>query len=121
MKTLVIGASTNSDRYSYRAVKKLKKYDFEVIPLGIREGDIEGNEIVHGHPILSDIHTVALYINPEKQKMYYDYILELKPKRVIFNPGTENAELVSRLEKKGVFCEENCVLVMLSYDLYNPK
>ncbi|MCD6556235.1 MAG: CoA-binding protein [Bacteroidales bacterium] len=118
MKTLVIGASPNSVRYSYKAVHLLQRLNHEVVPLGIRNGEIEGLQIIKGKPKLSNIHTITLYIGPAKQPEYYDYLLGLKPQRIIFNPGTENAEFINIAEKQGVETVQNCTLVMLNSDLY---
>ncbi len=118
MKTLVIGASPNSSRYSYKAVRLLKRYKHEVIPLGIRKGAIESEEIILGRPHFEDIHTVTLYVGPERQKDYYDYIFSLNPKRIIFNPGTENTEFINVAEEKNIETVMNCTLVMLNSGLF---
>lgn len=113
MKTLVLGASPNIERYSNKAVNMLNRYGHEVIALGIRKGTIENIDIQLGNPFITDIHTVTLYIGPAKQPDYYDYILSLNPKRIIFNPGTENPELIKIAELKGIETIENCTLIML--------
>lgn len=112
-KTLVIGASPIQSRYSNRAVKILNRRGFDVIPLGIRNGMIDGIEIVIGFPELTEIHTVTMYIGHPKQIEYYDYILSLKPKRLIFNPGSENDELEELLNRNSVEIVHHCTLVML--------
>ncbi len=117
-KTLILGASTNPSRYGYIATSRLKKYGHEVIPLGIREGEIEGTPILLGQPVFEDVDTVTLYLNPKRQEEYYDYILSLKPKRIIFNPGTENPALVSLAKQNGIETEIACTLVMLSIGDY---
>ena len=89
-KTIVLGASPDPSRYAYHAVQRLVEKGEEVIPIGIREGRIAGIEIVIGKPELPNIHTVTIYLNVQHQKEYYDYILSLKPERIIFNPGAEN-------------------------------
>lgn len=115
MKVIVIGASTNPDRYSYMAVSSLKQHNHEVIPVGVKKGDIEGIVIQQGMPDIKDVHTVTLYINKTIQQDYYDYIINtIKPKRIIFNPGTENEELVKMAENKGINTLYACTLVMLS-------
>lgn len=92
-KTVVIGASAKQDRYSNRAVRMLQKDNHETIALGFEDAKIEATQIETDWKQYSDVDTVSLYLNPQRQKEYYNYILGLKPKRIIFNPGTENAEL----------------------------
>src|SRR5215210_6794346 len=101
-KTLVLGASPNPARYSYIAVNKLKRYNHPVIGIGKRKGKAGDIEIDTEQKPFEDIDTITLYLNPQNQKQYYDYILSLNPKRIIFNPGTENDELSSRANKKGI-------------------
>ena len=118
-KTVVLGASTNETRYSNRAVKALKRNGFEAIPVSIKKGVIEGITILNGEPEVEDVHTVTLYMNPKRQVAYYDYIVNgLKPKRIIFNPGTENDELVQLANEQGIETEIACTLVMLSIGNY---
>lgn len=117
-KTLVLGATTNPSKYGYIATSRLKSHGHEVIPVGIRKGEIEGIAIQNDFPILDDIDTVTLYLNPQIQKEHYDYILKLNPKRIIFNPGTENPELINLAKKNGIEVEIACTLVLLSLDQY---
>ena len=117
-KTLVIGASENQSRYSNLAVKKLISHDHPVVALGRRAGKIGNTEIITEKNLLTDIDTVTLYLNPSNQKPYYDYILSLKPRRIIFNPGTENEELQELAEKNGIKTMEACTLVLLSTSQY---
>lgn len=117
-KTLVLGASENPDRYSYRAIKKLQAHGYEVAAIGNRKGKVDEVEILTGEVPFQDIHTVTLYLNPTNQKPYYDYIRSLKPKRVIFNPGAENEELERKLAQTGTNTLEACTLVMLSTGQY---
>ena len=117
-KTLVLGASTNPIRYSNAAVHRLAQGGFEVVPVGVQEGEISGVAIEQGQPALDDIHTITLYLNPERQQEYYDYILSLNPKRIIFNPGTENPELIRLAREKGIEVEMGCTLVMLAVGQY---
>lgn len=117
-KTLVLGASDNPSRYAYRAVHSLKHHGHEVVPVGIRKGQVAGLDIHTDRPALDDIDTVTLYVGPQNQPTWYDYILSLKPKRIIFNPGTENPELERRAEQQGIEVEEACTLVMLSIGNY---
>lgn len=118
MKTLVIGASPNITRFSNKAVNLLSDYEHEVFPVGIRKGIINDMEILLGKPKIEDIHTVTLYVGVEKQKDYYNYILSLKPKRIIFNPGTENDELKKLAEQNNIETIENCTLVMLNSGIF---
>ena len=117
-KTLVIGASENEERYSNLAVKKLTAYNHTVVALGNKEGVINNTKIVKENPVLTDVDTVTLYLNPINQKPYYDYIISLKPKRIIFNPGTENEELEKLASANGINTMEACTLVLLSTNQY---
>lgn len=117
-KTLVIGASPKEDRYSYKATSMLQEHGHEVIPVGIKKGKIQNLDIIQGKPEYNNIHTVTLYVGPEKQNEYYDYILSLKPKRLIMNPGTENKELMDLAKKNNIEVLEACTLVMLSTSQY---
>lgn len=118
MKTLVLGATTNPERYAFEAVKKLYAKGHEVIPVGIRQGKTAENlDILNGMPFIEDIHTVTLYVSPDIQEQYYQYILEIiKPKRIIFNPGTENPDFAVLIHGADypIEIEVGCTLVMLS-------
>ena len=116
--TAIIGASPNPERYAYMATSRLKKYGYPVFPIGIHEGKIEGENILTDKPQLKDIHTVTLYVGPQNQVHWIDYILSLKPKRIIFNPGTENPEFEKKATENGIECLEACTLVLLSIDQY---
>ncbi len=117
-KTVVLGASPDSSRYAHRATKKLLSNGYEVVPIGIIEGEIEGVEIQTDFPLVEDVHTLTLYLNPGNQKKVYPYILDLNPKRIIFNPGTENHELESMARKRGIETIHDCTLVMLAVNSY---
>lgn len=117
-KTIVIGASPNADRYSFKAVTKLKEHGFEAVPVGIKEGEIAGISIIKGLPEIEDVHTVTLYVGPQRQADYYEYIFGLAPQRIIMNPGTENEELKKQAEEKGIEVLEACTLVLLSTGQY---
>jgi len=117
-KTVVLGASPNPQRYSFLAVNKLLRHGHEVVPIGVKEGEVGGLKIVKGTPDLEGVDTVTLYLNPQRQKQYYDYILKLNPKRIIFNPGTENPELEKMAEELGIEPLEACTLVLLSTHQY---
>lgn len=118
-KTLVLGATSNPSRYAYVAVQRLLRHGHEVVPVGIREGEVAaGLPILHGMPPVSDVDTVTLYVGPARQPAYYDYLLSLRPKRIIFNPGTENPELEALAQAQGIETVEGCTLVMLSIGGY---
>jgi predicted CoA-binding protein len=111
---VVIGASDNTSRYSYMATTRLQQNGYKVIPIGIKKGEINGTKIVNEPSLFENVHTVTLYIGPAKQPAYYDYVINLKPKRLIFNPGTENKEFYDLATKNGIEAIEACTLVMLS-------
>ncbi len=115
---MVLGASTNPSRYSYLAINKLVAHHHPVVAVGLKEGVINNVQIVKDKPQEKDVDTVTLYLNPKNQIPYYDYIISLKPKRIIFNPGTENDELVSLAEKNGIEAVEACTLVLLGTGQY---
>ena len=116
--TVVIGASPNKDRYSYLATRSLKKHGFTVYPIGIHNGEIDGLTLITDKPLLENIDTVTLYVGPKNQPFWIEYILALKPKRIIFNPGTENPEFQTLAESAGIEVLEACTLVMLSIKEY---
>ncbi len=118
MKTVVLGATTNPERYAYLAVKRLLKFGHEVVPVGKKKGEIDGIKIHTDMPDIKDVHTVTLYLNPMHQKEMYNYILSLHPKRVIFNPGAENPEFEAIARKNGIEATEACTLVLLSTGMY---
>lgn len=112
-KTLVLGASTNPSRYSFLAINKLIANGHSVVAIGQKEGEIEGVKIQTKQIPFTNIDTVTLYLNPQRQKDYYNYIVGLQPKRVIFNPGTENPEFYQLLKLNSIKTEVACTLVML--------
>ena len=116
--TVVLGASPNPDRYSYLAVSRLVAKGHPVLAIGKRDGKIGSTPITKEHPVPENVDTVTLYMNPTLQKEYYDYIFQLQPKRIIFNPGTENDDLAEQAENKGIAPIEACTLVMLSTGQY---
>ncbi len=116
-QTLVLGASPNPNRYSYKAISQLVEHGHPVYAFGVRKGEVSGVLIQEDWPTI-DIDTVTLYLNPQRQQPFEDHILRLKPKRVIFNPGTENPEFQKRLIENGVEVEVACTLVMLSVGNY---
>jgi predicted CoA-binding protein len=117
-KTLIIGASENSERYANKAFHSLIRHGHTVMMLGNKAGEIEGEIIQTGTPKFEAIDTVTLYINPKNQEPYYDYILALKPKRIIFNPGTENPILTQLAEQNGIEATVACTLVLLAIGKY---
>ena len=117
-KTLVIGASTNPERYSYKAINMLTDHNHTVVAIGQRMGEVAGVKIQTKAIPATKIHTVSLYVNPIAQRDYYNYIIGLNPKRVLFNPGTENPEFYQLLKANGIKFEEACTLVLLSTNQY---
>jgi len=117
-KTLVFGASLKPERISNMAISRLLRHHNEVVAFGIKPGQIEGISIDTELKDYEDIDTVSLYINENRQKEYYDHIISLKPKRVIFNPGTENPEFYNLLRENNIYYELACTLVLLSTDQY---
>jgi len=116
--TAVIGASPKPERYAYMATQRLKQNGHTVYPIGIHGGKIGEETILTDKPKLSNIDTVTLYVGPQNQGAWLDYIYSLNPKRIIFNPGTENPEFEAEATKKGIECIEACTLVLLSIDKY---
>lgn len=114
-KTLVVGATANSSRYAFLAARMLNEYGHEFVPIGIKKETVLGKEILNlrEKPPIDGIDTITLYIGPQNQPEWYDYLLSLKPKRIIFNPGTENDEFEKMAEEKNVEVVEGCTLVML--------
>lgn len=112
--TVVLGASPNPSRYSYLAVSRLVANGHPVVAIGKKDAQIGDTPITQEHPIPADVDTVTLYMNPVLQREYYDYIMQLHPKRIIFNPGTENEELAELAAGKGIETMEACTLVLLS-------
>jgi len=117
-KTLVLGASSNPTRYSYLALNRLVNANHPVEAIGLKEETVAGVAINRDHPDLQEIDTVTLYLNPSRQKEYYDYVVGLHPKRVIFNPGTENPEFYDLLRQNNIEAEIACTLVLLSIGQY---
>ena len=117
-KTLVIGASTNPERYSFKAIKMLTSHENSVVAIGQKTGEVAEITIQTKNIPLKNIHTVTLYLNPIRQRDYYNYIIGLNPKRVLFNPGTENPEFYQLLELNGIKAEIACTLVLLTTNQY---
>ncbi|MEP6513629.1 MAG: CoA-binding protein [Parafilimonas sp.] len=117
-KTVVLGASPNPARYSYLAVTRLAAHGHDVIAVGRRKGKINDMDVITDHPQIENVDTITLYLNAQNQKQYYDYILSLHPKRLIFNPGAENNELAELAVKNNIKPMEACTLVLLSTQQY---
>jgi predicted CoA-binding protein len=117
-KTLVLGASKNPDRYSFIAINRLRQHGHPVVAIGKKQSVVAGVPIETEKETHADIDTITLYLNEKNQKEYYDYILSLQPKRIIFNPGAENDELYDMAIKKGIQPIEACTLVLLSTGQY---
>ncbi|TCD02408.1 CoA-binding protein [Pedobacter psychroterrae] len=117
-KTLIIGASTNPSRYAFKAAQMLKAKGHSIVNVGIKKGEVAGVEIEQPDVIHDDIHTITLYIGPQLHDLYVDYILQTNPKRVIFNPGTENPALESKLRENAIEPVEACTLVLLATGQY---
>ncbi|MDO9187263.1 MAG: CoA-binding protein [Bacteroidia bacterium] len=117
-KTVVIGASDNPERYAYKATIALQKRNHEVIPVGIQDGEINGIKIIKEKIDIDNVDTITLYVGPKNQPSWFEYIIGLKPKRVIFNPGTENPEFEELLQQNNIETIEACTLVMLSIGNY---
>ena len=116
--TLIIGATPNPTRYAYKAANMLKAKGHSIVNVGIKSGAVAGVEIEGPEEIHTDVNTITLYIGPGLQKQYYDYILKTNPKRVIFNPGTENHELKTLLRENAIEPIEACTLVLLATGQY---
>ncbi len=113
-KVIVIGASTDVSRYSNKAVRRLLLNDFEVIAIGNKEGVIENVQIQTTPPSVDNVYAITLYINPQIQKQYFDFIIKTNPGFIFFNPGTENEELVNLAQQNNIKTREGCTLVALS-------
>jgi len=119
-KTLIVGATPNTSRYAYMAAERLSSHEHEIIPIGIKRGQVFGQEIlpIREFPSLNDIDTITMYIGPRHQEEYISYLLSLKPKRIIFNPGTENQEFMDQAKAEGIEVVEGCTLVMLQTGMF---
>ncbi|MEN9696972.1 MAG: hypothetical protein RLZ56_393 [Bacteroidota bacterium] len=116
--TLVLGASPNPERYSFIATELLNEKGFEVIPFGVKKGMIGNQVICNAWPSTTPIDTVSLYLGPQAQEAYYDAILALQPRRIIYNPGTENPDLQALATEKGIENQVACTLVLLKTGQY---
>lgn len=118
MKTLILGATNNPARYAYLAAHRLVAAGHEIVNIGVKKGELAGMPILLAAAPLPDIHTVTLYVGPKIQQQYYDYLIRTKPKRIIFNPGTENPALATLAEESGIEVVNACTLVLLSTGQY---
>ena len=114
-RTLIVGATPNTSRYAFMAAERLTRHAHEIIPIGIKQGEVFGKAIlpIREFPAIANIDTITMYIGPQHQEEYIDYLLRLKPKRIIFNPGTENDAFMEKAENQGIEVVEGCTLVML--------
>lgn len=118
-KTLVLGSSENTERYSNKAIRMLKQFGYPVVAHGLRKGNVDGVPIETTFTEeMNDVDTITLYLSAKNQLLYYDKIIELHPKRVLFNPGTENYPFEQQLHEKGIETERACTLVLLSTRTY---
>ena len=119
-KTLIVGATPNTGRYAFLAAEMLTDYAHEFVPLGIKKGEVLGQQIldIKQKPSIQEIDTITLYIGPDHQHEWYDYLLSLKPKRIIFNPGTENRVFEQMAKAQGVEALQACTLVLLRSGQY---
>jgi predicted CoA-binding protein len=117
-KTLILGATPDQSRYAYLAANRLVKYGHSIINVGIKKGEVAGVEIEKPEAIHTDVDTITLYVGPQNQPALYNYIMQTKPKRIIFNPGTENNVLENMAAEGGIETLQACTLVMLSTGQY---
>ena len=119
-KTAILGATTNPARYAYLAAERLSAHNHEIVPIGIKKGAVFGHEILdlRQKPNISGIDTVTMYIGPQNQREWEDYIISLNPKRIIFNPGAENPSLAHKASENNIETINACTLVMLGNGLY---
>jgi len=119
-RTVIVGATPNQGRYAYLAAEMLTEFRHEVVPVGIKNGEVFGKPIlnIHEKPPVADVDTITLYIGPKHQPEWYDYLIGLNPKRIIFNPGTENEIFQRMAEERGIEAVEACTLVMLRTGQY---
>ena len=118
MKTLVLGATPNPSRYANIAANRLVSHGHEIVNVGIKKGAVAGAEILNGTPTVDDVDTVTLYVGPKNQTGYYDWLMDMKPRRIIFNPGTENPELARLAKENDIETEVACTLVLLASGQY---
>lgn len=121
MITLILGASPNPERAAFSAIHQLVQQKQSVVALGIKQGEVAGIPIEQPFKKFNAVHTVSIYLSPKLQSEYYQYVIEHLPKRVIFNPGTENPEFTLRLDQHHIPWENACTLVLLATNQYQPQ
>lgn len=119
-KTVIFGATTNPGRYAFLAAQRLTSHGHEIVPIGIKKGEVFGSEIldIYQKPSIDNIHTITMYVGQQNQVDWEDYILSLRPKRIIFNPGAENPSLAKKASSNGIIVLNACTLVMLGNGLF---
>ncbi len=117
-KTLILGATNNPARYAFMAANRLVSKGHPIVNIGLKQGEAAGVPIEKADKVYTDIDTVTIYLSPENQEQYYDYIIKSKPRRIIFNPGAENPELEEMARQNGIETSEACTLVLLSTGQY---
>ena len=120
LRTAIIGASPNRSRYSNMAAEMLTEYGHEIVPVSIKRGSVAGAEIldIRNKPELEDIDTITMYVGPQNQTDITDYLLSLEPRRIVFNPGSENYSFMQEAQNQGIEVVEGCTLVMLRSGMY---
>ena len=120
MNTVIVGATPNTSRYAYMAAERLTQHQHNIVPIGIKKGQVFGKEIlpIRDNPQISNVDTITMYIGPQHQAEYIDYLLSLKPRRILFNPGTENDDFMEKARTMGIEVVEGCTLVMLGAGTY---
>lgn len=117
--TLVVGASSNPERYAYKAIKQLNAKGYPVLAFGLKNDSVDGIEIQTHLQFSTPIDTITMYVGPDRQQSLIPELLKLHPRRIIFNPGTENPSFIQQAQKQGIITEIACTLVLLSTDQYN--
>ncbi len=117
-KTLILGATPDSSRYAYKAAHMLTRHGHEIVPVGMKKGEVAGKVIRNDFPLEDNVDTVTLYVGERNLPPLFDYITRIKPKRIIFNPGTENQELIELAKENGIEPVIGCTLVMLASGEY---
>ncbi|MFN0050157.1 MAG: CoA-binding protein [Cytophagales bacterium] len=117
-KTLILGATSSAEKYAYKAAEKLVSSGYGIVPVGIREGTVFGRKILNSRDLQPEIDTITIYLSPQNQIEWYDYIINTKPRRIIFNPGTENLDLAQLAHEHNIATENACTLVLLGTNQY---
>jgi predicted CoA-binding protein len=117
--TLVVGASSNPERYAYKAIKQLNAHGYPVLAFGLKNDSVDGIEIQTNLHFSEPIDTITMYVGPDRQQAIIPELLKLHPRRIIFNPGTENPTFIQQAQQQGIITEIACTLVLLSTDQYN--